>query len=207
MITICQKLQGYVDLAHDMLCAHSRTKYQSSSTSCILALSDYVSSCESFSNFHLPCCVINSLHAGQWAQGYAGNFEQRRCNCCTDGMFDNMHNNQLTEVVVHSTQAGHESWPSWCAAQKIVALAREWAEDRNWQTHFSTAVTQEAGFRFYLSMKKQSHFVMLVENLVFSIDLFLPSQFLRQEANGIWHSSFCVNERSNCKSTTTKSLS
>ncbi len=65
-----------------------------------------------------------------------------------------------------------------------MALARERAEDRNWQTHFSTAVTQEAGFRFYLSMKKQSHFVMLVENLVFSIDLFIPSQFLRQEANG-----------------------
>lgn len=38
MITICQKPQGYVDLAHIMLCAHSRTKYQSSSTSCILAL-------------------------------------------------------------------------------------------------------------------------------------------------------------------------
>lgn len=80
---------------------------------------------KSSSNFHLPCCVINSLHAGQWAQGYAGNSEQRRCNCCTDGMFDNMHNNELTAVVVHSTQAGHESWPSWSAAQKIVALARE----------------------------------------------------------------------------------
>jgi hypothetical protein len=53
--------------------------------------------------------VINSLHAGQWAQGHAGNSEQRQCNCCTDGMFDNMHNNELTEVVVHSTQAGHES--------------------------------------------------------------------------------------------------
>lgn len=154
--------------------------------------------------YHVVWSIVYML---QWAQGYGGNSEQRQCNFCTDGMFDNMHNNELTEVVVHSTQAGQESWPSWCAAQKIVALAREWADDRNWQTHFSTVVTQEAGFRFYLSMKKQSHFVMLVENLEFSIDLFLPSQFLRQEAIGTWHSSFCVKERSNCRSTTIKSLS
>jgi hypothetical protein len=116
---------------HPVMCT-SRTEHQSSSTSCILALSHYVSSCKSSSNFHLPCCVINSLHAGQWAQGYARNSEQClclqvyslpvavwRCNCCTDGMFDNMHNNGLTEVVVNSTQAGYELWPSWCAAQKL----------------------------------------------------------------------------------------
>jgi hypothetical protein len=33
-----------------------------------------------------------------------------------------------------------------------------------------------AGFRFYLSMKKQSHFVVLVENLAFDISVFVSKK-------------------------------
>lgn len=63
----------------------------------------------------------------------------------TDGLFDNVYDNELTGVVVRSTRAGHGPQ---LTAQKLVALARERAEDRNRQTPFSTAA-QEAGFRFY----------------------------------------------------------
>jgi protein phosphatase PTC7 len=63
----------------------------------------------------------------------------------TDGLFDNLFDNELMGVVVHSTRAGFDPQ---CTAQNIVALARERAEDRNRQTPFSTAA-QEAGFRFY----------------------------------------------------------
>lgn len=63
----------------------------------------------------------------------------------TDGLFDNLYDNELMGVVVHSTRAG---LGPQVTAQKIVALARERAEDRDRQTPFSTAA-QEAGFRFY----------------------------------------------------------
>lgn len=63
----------------------------------------------------------------------------------TDGLFDNLYDNELMGVVVHSTRAG---LAPQVTAENIVALARERAGDRNRQTPFSTAA-QEAGFRFY----------------------------------------------------------
>jgi len=62
----------------------------------------------------------------------------------TDGLFDNLYNNEVTAVVVHAVRAGLEPQVT---AQKIAALARQRAQDRNRQTPFSTA--QDAGFRYY----------------------------------------------------------
>lgn len=63
----------------------------------------------------------------------------------TDGLFDNLYNNEITAVVVHAVRAG---FAPQVTAQKIAALARQRALDKNRQTPFSTAA-QEAGFRYY----------------------------------------------------------
>ena len=63
----------------------------------------------------------------------------------TDGLFDNLYNNEVTAVVVHATRTG--LGPE-ATAQKIAALARQRALDTNRQTPFSTAA-QDAGYRYY----------------------------------------------------------
>ncbi|KAK4753471.1 hypothetical protein SAY87_022269 [Trapa incisa] len=63
----------------------------------------------------------------------------------TDGLFDNLYNNEITAVVVHATRAG---LGPQVTAQKIAALARQRAQDKHRQTPFSTAA-QDAGFRYY----------------------------------------------------------
>lgn len=63
----------------------------------------------------------------------------------TDGLFDNLYNNEITAVVVHGIRAGLEPQ---VMAQKIAALARQRAQDKNRQTPFSTAA-QHAGYRYY----------------------------------------------------------
>ncbi|GMP31691.1 hypothetical protein CsSME_00005806 [Camellia sinensis var. sinensis] len=63
----------------------------------------------------------------------------------TDGLFDNLYDNEITAVIVHGTREG---LGPQVTAQKIAALARQRALDRNRQTPFSTAA-QDAGFRYY----------------------------------------------------------
>ncbi|XP_047177347.1 probable protein phosphatase 2C 55 [Vigna umbellata] len=63
----------------------------------------------------------------------------------TDGLFDNLYNNEITAVVVHAMRAG---LGPQVTAQKIAALARQRALDKDRQTPFSTAA-QDAGFRYY----------------------------------------------------------
>ncbi|PPD90514.1 hypothetical protein GOBAR_DD12572 [Gossypium barbadense] len=63
----------------------------------------------------------------------------------TDGLFDNLYNNEITAVVVHALRAG---FGPEVTAQKIAALARERAQAKDRQTPFSTAA-QDAGFRYY----------------------------------------------------------
>lgn len=60
-------------------------------------------------------------------------------------MFDNLYSNEVSAVVVNGLRAGMEPQVT---AQKIAALARQRALDRNRQTPFSAAA-QEAGFRYY----------------------------------------------------------
>lgn len=63
----------------------------------------------------------------------------------TDGLFDNLYNNEITAVIVHAVRAG---LGPQITAQKIAALARQRALDKNRQTPFSTAA-QDAGYRYY----------------------------------------------------------
>lgn len=63
----------------------------------------------------------------------------------TDGLFDNLYNNEVTAVVVHAVRAG---LVPQVTAQKIAALARQRAQDCDRQTPFSTAA-QDAGYRYY----------------------------------------------------------
>lgn len=63
----------------------------------------------------------------------------------TDGLFDNLYNNEVTAIVVHAVRAG---LGPQVTAQKIAALARQRAQDKNRQTPFSTAA-QDAGYRYY----------------------------------------------------------
>lgn len=63
----------------------------------------------------------------------------------TDGLFDNLYNNEIISVVVQATRAGLSPQAT---AQKIAALARQRAQDRDRQTPFSAAA-QNAGVRYY----------------------------------------------------------
>ncbi|KAL9666404.1 hypothetical protein QQ045_000735 [Rhodiola kirilowii] len=63
----------------------------------------------------------------------------------TNGLFNNLYNNEIYAVVVHSVRAG---FGPHVAAQKIDALARKTALDKNRQTSFATAA-QDAGFRYH----------------------------------------------------------
>lgn len=63
----------------------------------------------------------------------------------TDGLFDNLYTNEVTSIVLNAIRAG---LGPQVTAQKIAALARQRALDRNRQTPFSAAA-QEAGFRYY----------------------------------------------------------
>ncbi|GFY93969.1 protein phosphatase 2C family protein [Actinidia rufa] len=63
----------------------------------------------------------------------------------TDGLFDNLFDNEITEVVIHEMKTGLSPQ---VVAQKIAALARYRALDRMRQTPFSAAA-QDAGFRYY----------------------------------------------------------
>lgn len=63
----------------------------------------------------------------------------------TDGLFDNLYNNEVNTVVVHAARTG---LGPQVTAQKIAALARQRALDKNRQTPFSTAA-QDAGLRYY----------------------------------------------------------
>ncbi|XWS14604.1 hypothetical protein CRYUN_Cryun35bG0023900 [Craigia yunnanensis] len=166
---IQEEPKGSIDPARVLEKAHSSTKAKGSSTACIIALTDqglhainlgdsgfmvvrdgctifrspvqqhdfnYTYQLESGSNGDLPSS--GQVFAVPVATGdvvIAG----------TDGLFDNLYNNEITAVVVHAVRAG---LGPQVTAQKIAALARQRAQDRDRQTPFSTAA-QDAGFRYY----------------------------------------------------------
>jgi len=63
----------------------------------------------------------------------------------TDGVYDNLYNEEITGVVVSSVRAGLDPKGT---AQKIAELARQRAVDKKRQSPFATAA-QEAGYRYY----------------------------------------------------------
>ncbi|XP_073119132.1 probable protein phosphatase 2C 55 [Henckelia pumila] len=161
--------QGFIDPTRVLEKAYTCTKAKGSSTACIIALTDQglhaINLGDSgFLVIRDGCTVFKSP-----VQQHDFNFTyQLECGnggdlpssgqvftipiapgdviiAGTDGLFDNLYNSDITAVVVHAVRAG---LGPQVAAQKIAALARQRAEDKNRQTPFSTAA-QDAGFRYY----------------------------------------------------------
>ncbi|XP_073223867.1 probable protein phosphatase 2C 55 isoform X1 [Cicer arietinum] len=166
---IQEEPKGSVDPARVLEKAHSSTKAKGSSTACIIALTDQGLNAinlgdSGFMVIRDGCTIFRSP-----VQQHDFNFTyQLECGrngdlpssgqvftvavapgdvivAGTDGLFDNLYNNEITAVVVHGVRAGLSPQVT---AQKIAALARQRALDKDRQTPFSTAA-QDAGFRYY----------------------------------------------------------
>ncbi|XP_019432833.1 PREDICTED: probable protein phosphatase 2C 55 [Lupinus angustifolius] len=166
---IQEEPKGSIDPARVLEKAHSSTKARGSSTACIIALTD-----QGLNAINLGDSGFMVVRGGQTVfrspvQQHDFNFTyQLECGsngdlpssgqvftipvapgdviiAGTDGLFDNLYNNEITAVVVQATRAG---FSPQVTAQKIAALARLRALDKNRQTPFSTAA-QDAGFRYY----------------------------------------------------------
>ncbi|KAG8478267.1 hypothetical protein CXB51_028010 [Gossypium anomalum] len=143
--------KGSIDPARVLEKAHSSTKSQGSSTACIIALTEegwlhrlpfpspafnFTYQLESGDGGHLPSSgQVFKIRVLSGDVIIAG----------TDGLFDNLYNNEITAAVVHGLRAGFN--PQLMAKQ-IATLARERAVDKNRQTPFAKAA-QDAGFRYY----------------------------------------------------------
>ncbi|KAJ1419720.1 PPM-type phosphatase domain [Sesbania bispinosa] len=166
---IQEEPKGSIDPARVLEKAHSSTKAQGSSTACIIALTDQGLNAinlgdSGFMVVRDGCTIFRSP-----VQQHDFNFTYQLENgsngdlpssgqvftipvapgdvivAGTDGLFDNLYNNEITAVVVHAIRAGLSPQVT---AQKIAALARQRALDKDRQTPFSTAA-QDAGFRYY----------------------------------------------------------
>lgn len=166
---IQEEPRGAINLARVLEKAYLSTKARGSSTACILALSDQglhaVNLGDSgFLVVRDGCTILRSpvqqhdfnltfqLESGGGSDlpssAQVFNLQVAPGDVIiagTDGLFDNLYNNEVTAVVVHAVRAG---LGPQITAQKIAALARQRAQDTHRQTPFSTAA-QDAGFRYY----------------------------------------------------------
>ncbi|CAM8912270.1 unnamed protein product [Rhodiola kirilowii] len=166
---IHEEPKGSVDPSRVLEKAHSFTKAKGSSTACIIALtsqglnainlgdSGFIVVRDGCTIFESPVQQHGFNFTYQLECGFNGDLPSSGqvftipvapgdvIVAGTDGLFDNLYNNEVTAVVVHAVRSGLEPQ---AAAQKIAALARQRALDKNRQTPFSTAA-QEAGFRYY----------------------------------------------------------
>ncbi|CAM8912467.1 unnamed protein product [Rhodiola kirilowii] len=158
-----------VDPARVLKKAHAKTKSKGSSTACIIALTDqglhavnlgdsgFVVIRDGSTVFKSPVQQHDFNFPYQLENGGSGDLPSLGevfkipvspgdvIVAGTDGLFDNLYNNEVSGVVVHSVRAG---FGPQVAARKIAALARERALDKNRQTPFATAA-QDAGFRYH----------------------------------------------------------
>uniref|UniRef100_A0A2P2KU62 Protein phosphatase n=1 Tax=Rhizophora mucronata TaxID=61149 RepID=A0A2P2KU62_RHIMU len=161
--------KGSIDPARVLEKAHSSTKAKGSSTACIVALTDeglhainlgdsgFVVVRDGCTIFRSPVQQHDFNFTYQLECGNRGDLPSSGqvfkipvapgdvIIAGTDGLFDNLYNNEITAVVVHAMRAG---LGPQVTAQKIAALARQRAQDKDRQTPFSTAA-QDAGFRYY----------------------------------------------------------
>ncbi|KAG1368738.1 putative protein phosphatase 2C 55 [Cocos nucifera] len=160
--------KGSIDPARVLEKAYSSTKAKGSSTACIIALTDQgihaVNLGDSgFIVVRDGCTIFRSpvqqhdfnftyqLESGNGSDlpssAQVFNFPVAPGDVIiagTDGLFDNLYSNEVTAVVVHAVRAG---LGPQVTAQKIAALARQRAQDKNRQTPFSAAA-QDAGYSF-----------------------------------------------------------
>ncbi|KAK9947109.1 hypothetical protein M0R45_012544 [Rubus argutus] len=166
---IQEEPKGSVDPARVLEKAHSSTKAKGSSTACIIALTEqgihainlgdsgFIVVRDGCTVFRSPVQQHDFNFTYQLENGINGDLPSSGqvftvpvapgdvIIAGTDGLFDNLYNNEITAVVVHAMRAG---LGPQVTAQKIAALARQRAQDRDRQTPFSTAA-QDAGFRYY----------------------------------------------------------
>ncbi|XVF62444.1 hypothetical protein PTKIN_Ptkin09bG0008300 [Pterospermum kingtungense] len=162
--------KGSIDPARVLEKAHSGTKSQGSSTACIIALTEeglihainlrdsgFIVVRDGCTVFRSPVQQRGFNFTYQLGSGNKGDLPSSGqvfripvlpgdvIVAGTDGLFDNLYNNEVTAVVVHALRAGFN--PELTAKQ-IAALARERAVDRYRQTPFAKAA-QDAGLRYY----------------------------------------------------------
>ncbi|KAF5180768.1 phosphatase PTC7-like protein [Thalictrum thalictroides] len=161
--------KGLIDPARVLEKAHSSTKAKGSSTACIIALTEkgihainlgdsgFILVRDGCTVFRSPVQQHGFNFTYQLESGNDGDLPSSGevfnvpvvsgdvIIAGTDGLFDNLYNNEVTAVVVHAVRAG---LAPQVTAQKIAALARQRAQDSDRQTPFSTAA-QDAGFRYY----------------------------------------------------------
>ncbi|KAF8053545.1 hypothetical protein N665_1401s0006 [Sinapis alba] len=150
--------------------AHSQTRAQGSSTACIIALTDkglhainlgdsgFTVVRDGTTVFQSPVQQHGFNFTYQLGTGdsggdlpHSGQVFMIDVECGdvivagTDGVYDNLYNEDITGVVVSSVRAGLDPKAT---AQKIADLARARALDRKRQSPFATAA-QEAGYRYY----------------------------------------------------------
>ncbi|OIT29334.1 PREDICTED: probable protein phosphatase 2C 55 [Nicotiana attenuata] len=166
---IREEPKGSVDPARVLEKAYTHTKAKGSSTACIIALTDeglhainlgdsgFLVVRDGCTVFRSPVQQHDFNFTFQLECGSAGDLPSSGevykipvapgdvIIAGTDGLFDNLYNSDITAIVVHATRAG---LAPQVTAQKIAALARQRALDKNRQTPFSAAA-QEAGFRYY----------------------------------------------------------
>ncbi|KAK8716736.1 hypothetical protein V6N13_044038 [Hibiscus sabdariffa] len=160
--------KGSIDPARVLEKAHSSTKSQGSSTACIIALkeegihainlgdSGFIVVRDGSTVFHSPVQQHGFNFTYQLESGNNGDLPSSGqvfripvlpgdvIVAGTDGLFDNLYNNEVTDVVVHALRAGLSPEST---AKQIAALARERAVDKNRQSPFAKAA-QDAGFRY-----------------------------------------------------------
>ncbi|KAK6939439.1 PPM-type phosphatase-like domain [Dillenia turbinata] len=169
VIAIREEPKGSIDPARVLEKAHSSTKSRGSSTACIIALTDqelntinlgdsgFIVVRDGCTVFRSPVQQHDFNFTYQLESGNGGDLPSSGeiftipvaagdvIIAGTDGLFDNLYSHEVTAVVVHAVRAG--LGPN-ITAQKIAALARQRAQDKNRQTPFSSAA-QDAGFRYY----------------------------------------------------------
>ncbi|XP_074309089.1 putative protein phosphatase 2C 80 [Silene latifolia] len=165
---IKEEQEGPVDPAKVLEKAHANTKVIGSSTACIVALTD-----QGIHAINLGDSAFIVIRDGHTvfrspAQQYGFNFPYQLANgnggdlpssgqvftfpvasgdvlvAGTDGLFDNLYDNEIVALVVQASRSGLEPGVT---AQNIAKLAQQRAQDRHRQTPFSTAA-HDAGVRY-----------------------------------------------------------
>ncbi|KAL9255532.1 putative protein phosphatase 2C 55 [Drosera capensis] len=166
---IKEELLGSIDPAKVLEKAHSQTNVRGSSTACIIALSEegihainlgdsgfliirdgstvFRSPVQQY-GFNFPYQLESGTAADVPSSGQVFRVPVAAGDVVvagTDGLFDNLYNNEISSIVVHGVRTHLEPQVT---AQKIAVLARERAMDKDRQTPFSVAA-QHAGFRYH----------------------------------------------------------
>lgn len=161
--------KGLVDPAKVLEKAHAGTKIIGSSTACIIALTEkgihainlgdsgFIIIRDGSTVFRSPAQQYGFNFPYQLASGTGGDLPSSGqvftvpvdsgdvIVTGTDGLFDNLYDNEITALVVQATRAGLKPQVT---AQNIAKLAQQRALDRQRQTPFSLAA-HHAGYRYF----------------------------------------------------------